>query len=50
MKAIRFFYYTLGDHLWERGIRIGLYDAFDPTEGWWGPILTLLLTRGRLFA
>ncbi|MCX6252288.1 MAG: Ig-like domain-containing protein [Bacteroidetes bacterium] len=48
MKAIRFFYYTLGDHLWGD---YGFYDAFDPTEGWWadsylaideGPIVCMI--------
>lgn len=32
MNAIRFFYYTLGDHLWGD---YGFYDAFDVQEGWW---------------
>ncbi|MCK9422881.1 MAG: Ig-like domain-containing protein [Bacteroidales bacterium] len=48
MKAIRFFYYILGDHLWGNS---GFYDAFDPTEGWWadsfiaideGPIVCMI--------
>lgn len=48
MKAIRFFYYTIGDRLWgEYGFR----DAFDPTAGWWadtyiaidqGPIVCMI--------
>ncbi len=33
MQAIRFFYYILGDKLWGD---YGFYDAFNPTEGWWG--------------
>jgi hypothetical protein len=32
MDAIRFFYYTLGDHLWGD---YGFYDAFDIHSGWW---------------
>jgi hypothetical protein len=48
MNAIRFFYYTLGDHLWGD---YGFYDAFDPSEGWWadsylaideGPIVCMI--------
>jgi Uncharacterized protein conserved in bacteria len=31
MKALRFFYYTLGDRLWGP---YGFYDAFNLTEGW----------------
>jgi hypothetical protein len=31
MKAIKFFYYTLGDRLWGD---YGFYDAFNLTEGW----------------
>jgi hypothetical protein len=31
MKALKFFYYTLGDRLWGT---YGFYDAFDVTEGW----------------
>lgn len=48
MRAIRFFYYTIGDRLWgEYGFR----DAFDPTAGWWadsyiaidqGPIICMI--------
>jgi hypothetical protein len=33
LEAIRFFYYILGDKLWGD---YGFYDAFNPTEGWWG--------------
>lgn len=33
MQALRFFYYTLGDKLWGP---YGFYDAFNPTEGWYG--------------
>ena len=48
MKAIRFFYYTIGDRLWGD---YGFYDAFDPTENWWassyiaidqGPIVCMI--------
>ncbi|MEI7983163.1 MAG: glucoamylase family protein [Bacteroidota bacterium] len=48
MKAIRYFYYTLGDKLWGE---YGFYDAFDPSEGWWadsflaideGPIICMI--------
>lgn len=51
MKAIRFFYYTIGDHLWNGDSGSGFYDAFDPTEGWWadsylaidqGPIICMI--------
>lgn len=31
MKAIRHFYYVLGDRLWGE---YGFYDAFNPTAGW----------------
>lgn len=31
MKALKFFYYTLGDRLWGT---YGFYDAFDLSEGW----------------
>ncbi len=31
MKALRYFYYTLGDKLWGE---YGFYDAFDFTNGW----------------
>lgn len=31
MKALRFFYYTLGDRLWGE---YGFYDAFNLTQGW----------------
>ena len=31
MKALKFFYYTLGDRLWGP---YGFYDAFNLTEGW----------------
>ncbi len=33
MKAIRHFYYMLGDRLWGP---YGFYDAFNVTAGWWG--------------
>ncbi len=31
MKALKFFYYTLGDRLWGP---YGFYDAFNVTAGW----------------
>jgi hypothetical protein len=31
MKALKFFYYTLGDKLWGQ---YGFYDAFNITEAW----------------
>jgi hypothetical protein len=31
MKALKFFYYTLGDRLWGQ---YGFYDAFNLTQGW----------------
>ncbi len=31
MKALKFFYYTLGDRLWGD---YGFYDAINVTEGW----------------
>lgn len=31
MKAIKFFYYTLGDRMWGQ---YGFYDAFNITNGW----------------
>jgi hypothetical protein len=31
MKALKFFYYTMGDRLWGQ---YGFYDAFTITEGW----------------
>lgn len=31
MKALKFFYYTLGDRLWGP---YGFYDAFNVTQGW----------------
>ena len=33
MRAIRHFYYKLGDRTWGP---YGFYDAFNPTEGWYG--------------
>ncbi|HET8859553.1 glucoamylase family protein [Marivirga sp.] len=48
MKAIRHFYYLLGDRLWGE---FGFYDAFNVTEGWYadsylaidqGPIITMI--------
>jgi hypothetical protein len=33
MRAIRHYYYKLGDKLW--GL-FGFYDAFNITDGWWG--------------
>lgn len=31
MKALKFFYYTVGDRLWGD---YGFYDAYNPTEAW----------------
>jgi len=48
MKALKFFYYTLGDRLWGE---YGFYDAFNPTEEWYassylaidqGPIIIMI--------
>lgn len=48
MKAIRHFYYILGDRLWGE---YGFYDAFNSTEGWYansylaidqGPIICMI--------
>lgn len=48
MKAIRHFYYRLGDRLWGP---YGFYDAFNVTYGWWadsyisidqGPIVVMI--------
>lgn len=33
MKALKYFYYRLGDRLWGSH---GFYDAFNPTEDWYG--------------
>jgi len=48
MKAVKFFYFTLGDRLWGD---YGFHDAFNPTENWWadsylaidqGPIVVMI--------
>jgi hypothetical protein len=48
MKALKFFYYTLGDKLWGP---YGFYDAFNLTQGWYansylaidqGPIVVMI--------
>jgi hypothetical protein len=48
MRALKHFYYVLGDKLWGD---YGFYDAFNPTQGWWassylaidqGPILIMI--------
>ncbi len=48
MKALRFFYYTIGDRLWGQ---YGFYDAFNLTSGWYassylaidqGPIVCMI--------
>ncbi|HET9052652.1 MAG TPA: glucoamylase family protein, partial [Cyclobacteriaceae bacterium] len=48
MRALKFFYYTLGDRLWGE---YGFYDAFNPTENWYansylaidqGPIIVMI--------
>jgi len=33
MRAMKFFYYKLGDRMWGD---YGFYDAFNPTEDWYG--------------
>jgi hypothetical protein len=44
MKAIHFFYYTMGDRLWGD---YGFYDAFNLTEGWVGTS-TLAIDQGPI--
>jgi hypothetical protein len=48
MRALKFFYYTMGDKLWGE---YGFYDAFNPTENWYansylaidqGPIIVMI--------
>ena len=48
MKALKFFYYTLGDRTWGS---YGFYDAFNPGKGWYadsylaidqGPIIVMI--------
>lgn len=48
MKALKFFYYSIGDRLWGE---YGFYDAFNPTEEWYassylaidqGPIILMI--------
>ncbi|HSJ67740.1 MAG TPA: glucoamylase family protein [Anditalea sp.] len=48
MKALKFFYYTMGDRLWGE---YGFYDAFNPTQEWYassylaidqGPIILMI--------
>lgn len=48
MKALKFFYYTMGDRLWGT---YGFYDAFNPTADWYatsylaidqGPIIVMI--------
>ena len=48
MKALKFFYYTMGDRLWGQ---YGFYDAFNATEDWYassylaidqGPIIVMI--------
>ncbi len=48
MKALRHFYFTLGDKLWGE---YGFYDALNPDKGWWansylavdqGPIMVMI--------
>ena len=48
MKALKYFYYTMGDRLWGP---YGFYDAFDITDGWYadsylaidqGPIVDMI--------
>jgi hypothetical protein len=44
MKALKFFYYTLGDKLWGP---YGFYDAFNLTEGWYATS-TLAIDQGPI--
>lgn len=48
MRALKFFYYTMGDRLWGT---YGFYDAFNPSENWYadsylaidqGPIVVMI--------
>ena len=48
MKALRHFYFILGDKLWGE---YGSHDAFNPDKGWWtnsylavdqGPIMVMI--------
>lgn len=48
MRALKFFYYTMGDRLWGD---YGFYDAFNPSENWYtnsylaidqGPIIVMI--------
>ncbi|MGB4205981.1 MAG: glucoamylase family protein [Bacteroidales bacterium] len=48
IKALKHFYYVLGDKLWGP---YGFYDAFNPHEGWWansyiaidqGPVIVMI--------
>jgi hypothetical protein len=48
MRALKFFYYTMGDRLWGE---YGFYDAFNPSENWYtdsylaidqGPIIVMI--------
>lgn len=48
MRALKFFYYTMGDRLWGN---YGFYDAFNPSENWYadsylaidqGPIVVMI--------
>lgn len=48
MKALRYFYYILGDRLWGE---YGFYDAYNVNDGWWanstlaidqGPIIVMI--------
>ncbi|TNE71069.1 hypothetical protein EP331_10335 [bacterium] len=48
MKALKHFYYVLGDKLWGN---YGFYDAFNPSQAWWassflaidqGPIIVMI--------
>ena len=44
MRALKFFYYTLGDRLWGQ---YGFYDAFNLTEGWYATS-TLAIDQGPI--
>jgi hypothetical protein len=44
MKALRYFYYILGDKLWSE---YGFYDAYNVNEGWWANS-TLAIDQGPI--
>ncbi len=44
MKALKFFYYTIGDRTWGS---YGFYDAFNPGKGWFGTS-TIAIDQGPI--